>query len=95
MQYIKAQQITRRKEMRADGSIVEVVIWQLPAPVLPCDHGYKYRLVYVVNGICVLRYDNESGKGDHRHIGENETTCRFVSLERLMADFRSDVEEWK
>lgn len=95
MQYMKAQQISRRKEIRADGSIVEVVIWQLPAPVLPCAHRYKYRLAYVVNGICVVRYDNESGKGDHRHIGENETTYRFISLKRLMADFRSDVEEWK
>jgi hypothetical protein len=92
---MKARQITRRKDMRADGSIVEVVIWQLSAPVPPCNHRYKYRLAYVVNGVCVVRYDNEHGKGDHRHVGLREVAYRFVSLGRLMADFRSDVEEWK
>lgn len=95
MQYVKAQQITRRKETRADGSIIEVVIWQLPESVPPCDHRYKYRLAYVVDGVCVVRYDNEHGKGDHRHLGGKETAYCFVSLERLLADFRSDVEEWK
>lgn len=95
MQYMKARQITRRKELRADGSIVEVVIWQLSAPVPPCDHCYKYRLAYVVEGVCVVRYDNEHGKGDHRHIGESEAAYEFVGLERLLFDFRSDVEGWK
>jgi hypothetical protein len=32
-------------------------------------HQYKYRLVLVVNDDCVLRYDNEAGKGDHKHVG--------------------------
>ena len=25
-------------------------------------HGFKYRLALVADGICVLRYDNESGE---------------------------------
>lgn len=92
---MKAHSITHRKELRDDGSIVEIAIWQLPEPLPPCAHSYKYRLAYVVGGVCVVRYDNERGKGDHRHIGGNEMPYRFVDLARLLADFRRDVEGWK
>jgi hypothetical protein len=34
----------------------------------------------VVDGVCVLRYDNEAGKGDHKHIGTVETAYVFESL---------------
>ena len=33
---------------------------------------WRNRLAYVVRGVCVLRYDNEAGKGDHRHFGSGE-----------------------
>lgn len=95
MQRMKARPITLRKELRDDGSIVEIAIWQLPEPLPPCAHRYKYRLACVVNGVCVVRYDNGRGKGDHRHIGSNETPYRFTALERLLADFRLDMEDWK
>jgi hypothetical protein len=42
-----------------------------------------------------VRYDNERGKGDHRHIGEREEGYAFVTLEQLLADFRRDVEGWR
>jgi hypothetical protein len=48
-----------------DESFVEVAIWQVPQPVRGSTHGFKYRLAYVVGETCVLRYDNETGKGDH------------------------------
>jgi len=92
---MKARPITRRKELRSDGSFVEVVIWQLSNPLPPCKHFFKYRLAYVVGGDCVVRYDNERGKGDHRHVGESETLYQFSDLARLLADFRLDVENWK
>jgi len=92
---MKARSITRRKELRDDGSIVEIAIWQLAEALPPCAHRYKYRLAYVVNGVGVARYDNERGKGDHRHIGGGEMPYRFVDLAALLADFRRDVEDWK
>ncbi|MBF0166223.1 MAG: hypothetical protein HQL45_01230 [Alphaproteobacteria bacterium] len=49
----------------------------------------------MIDEVCVLRYDNESGKGDHRHKGEQETPYEFVSLDRLLEDFRRDIEEWR
>jgi hypothetical protein len=41
----------------------------------------------------VVRYDNESGKGDHRHLGKNERqrAYLFTTLEQLIMDFEADV----
>ena len=49
----------------------------------------------VVNGQCVVRYDNETGKGDHRHLGEVERPYRFTTPEQLVADFFSEIERWR
>ena len=88
---MKAQEIFRIKQAFGTG-IVEVVIWQVPEPVPPSEHPYKYRLVYVVNGRRVLGYDNERGKGDHKHLLDSEEPYRFVSPQQLMADFMADLE---
>ena len=87
-----AQEIFRVKQVLGSG-IVEIVIWQVPQPVPPSEHPYKYRLVYVVDGQRVLGYDNERGKGDHKHVGNSEMPYNFVSPEQLMADFMVDLEE--
>lgn len=71
---------------------VEMVVWQVPTPVEPCLHSFKYRLVYIVNGARVIGYDNERGKGDHRHFGDREVAYRFMGVEQLVADFMADVE---
>lgn len=92
---MKAKQLVRRKEVRADGAIVEIVIWELPESIPPCNHRFKYRLAYVVAGACVVRYDNERGKGDHRHIGNVESPYCFSGITGLLADFRNDVEGWQ
>ena len=91
---MKAQALVRRKEVRADGTIVEIVVWQLAEPLAPCEHHYKYRLAYVENGLCVVRYDNEVGKGDHRHFGSFENSYKFSTPERLMVDFQKDIARW-
>jgi hypothetical protein len=48
----------------------------------------------VVDDVCVLRYDNESGKGDHRHVGTHEHAYRFASPSQLVADFERDIARW-
>lgn len=50
-------------------------------------HSYKYRLACVVAGEWVMGYDNEAGKGDHRHLGVGKMGCKFKSPRQLMADF--------
>ena len=94
MQYMPAILVAKAKEVRDDGAIVEVVIWELSEPLVPSTHRYKYRLYYGAAGVCRVRYDNERGKGDHRHLGEREEGYNFISLERLLADFEHDVNKW-
>lgn len=43
----------------------------------------------------VLRYDNESDNGDHKHACGKETSYAFVSVDRLLDDFLVDVAAWK
>jgi hypothetical protein len=87
--------LARVKEVRDDGSIVEIVVWELPEPLPPSAHRYKYRLFFGAAGDSRVRYDNERGKGDHRHIGDQEYEYRFSTVEQLLADFQSDVERWE
>lgn len=57
-------------------------------------HLFKYRLAYVVDERCVLRYDNERGKGDHRHTEEREEPYVFSTPAQLIADFEANVARW-
>ena len=78
----------------AEDRFVELVVWQVPQPVRASTHLFKYRLAFVVDGLCVLRYDNEAGKGDHRHFGSREGRYAFSTPEKLIADFRRDIARW-
>ena len=79
------------KEEYAEG-FVEIVIWRVPEPVPPSEHSYKYRLVYIVEGKRVVGYDNERGKGDHKHTRDAELPYTFQNPARLVADFMQDIE---
>ena len=94
MQYVKATPLARSKEVRDDGSIVEIVVWELSKPVPPCTHHFKYRLFYGLPGQERVRYVNERGKGDHRHVDGLETDYNFASLDQLLDDFERDVQDW-
>jgi hypothetical protein len=94
MQYTKATLLARTKEVSEHGAIVEIVIWELAEPVPPCAHPFKYRLYFGTAGQERVRYDNERGKGDHRHAGGEEFSYRFVSLDQLLDDFERDIEDW-
>ena len=89
---IAAQRITAIKNINPDGSILEVVIWKVPKPVPPTEHGYKYRAVYVVDGVRIVGFDNERGKGDHCHMDGKELPYTFTSVDELLEDFIAAVE---
>jgi Family of unknown function (DUF6516) len=86
-----AQPITRFKNITADGAILEVVVWKVPAPVPPTEHGYKYSAVYVVDGVRVVGFDNERGKGDHCHLDGVEVPYTFTDVDQLIEDFIAAV----
>jgi hypothetical protein len=94
MPTIKAKLLTHKKERNADGHITEIKIWIVPVSE-HTPHGVKYSFVYIVNGIRIIGYDNERGKGDHRHIGGKEYPYYFVTPSQLLADFEADIEAYQ
>ena len=94
---MKAELLLKERVIRSENSFAELVLWRLPKPAAGSAHAFKYRLAFVVDGVCVLRYDNEQGKGDHKHIGAAETLYTLYTFEsprRLLDDFWYDVENW-
>ena len=89
---MKAKNLLKQRIPRTNHSFVDLVVWEVVEPSSGSVHHYKYRLAYVVNDVCVLRYDNEAGKGDHKHIGNNEVACTFSTPAQLIADFWADVD---
>ena len=91
---MKAKQYANQKIKLPDGSLVSVVIWQLPEPSDERPHGLKYRLNYcTADGATLVRYDNEKGKGDHKHIGNEQEPYTFKDIDTLLDDFWRDVDE--
>jgi len=89
---MKAELLIRERVVYPDGSLVQMVVWRVPRPVPPTGHGFKYSLVYIVGGDRVLGYDNERGKGDHRHADGGEEPFLFRSIDDLVERFVSEVE---
>ncbi len=87
-----ARLVYRAKELYPDGCVLEIVIWRLPRLSAERSHALKYRMHYGrADGSCIVRYDNEAGKGDHRHIGQREEPYGFKDIETLLDDFFNDV----
>jgi len=89
---MKAELLFHQRIDYDDGAIVEMVLWRVPTAVPPSTHGLKYSLFYGRPGIREVGYDNERGKGDHRHLGDIESPYLFRTVEQLMSDFWHDVQ---
>lgn len=94
MSNMKATLIARTRIVYSTQAFADFVLWQVSKPVSGSAHDFKYRLAYVVDEICVVRYDNEVGKGDHRHFGASQSIYRFSTPEQLMVDFQKDIARW-
>lgn len=87
--------VFRDKIVFSDGSIQEIVIWRLPSVDPERPHGLKYSLFFGKDGERIVGYDNERGKGDHRHYGTTEEQYDFTTVEQLMSDFEADVDKYR
>jgi uncharacterized protein DUF6516 len=92
---MRARELFNSRVALAENAFAEIVAWELPQPLPGSVHSYKYRLAFVVDGECVLRYDNEAGKGDHKHISSKETAYPFSTIDQLVADSFQDVTRWR
>ena len=79
---------------QGDNAFVAIRVYRVPSVVPGSRHDLKYSLTYVVGGTCVLRFDNEAGKGDHIHRGKTQLPYSFTSLEKLLTDFWNAVDNW-
>ena len=88
-----ARLILDNKTILEDGRIIQRKIWKLPQSTADKPHALKYRLYCGRNGKTIVRYDNETGKGNHRHIGPKEVESEyvFVTLVQLLIDFDKDI----
>lgn len=93
MSNMPAELLLDERHVLSESAFAELVVWRVPAPVRGSQYEFRYRLALVVGGECILRYDNEVGKGDHSHVRDKEHEYRFRSAEQLLADFWKDVEE--
>ena len=88
---MSAKPLVFLKRQNADGTLVEIKVWQLPEVTKQRPHGLKYSLFYGRTGERFVGYANETGTGDHRHYRALEMPYGFESMERLMQDFFADV----
>jgi hypothetical protein len=89
---MKAELITRFKSVAEDRGVTELVVWRVPQPVPPTNHGYKYRAVYAMDGVRVIGFDNEWGKGDRCHLQGRELPYNFTTVDALVEDFIAAVD---
>ena len=87
----RAALLFHSKRRYGDGAVLEMKIWRVPRSVAGSSHDLKYSLFYGKGGERLVGYDNEAGKGDHRHYGGREEAYLFSTPERLMDDFLADV----
>jgi hypothetical protein len=92
---MKALLILDNKTLLTDGRIIQRKVWRLSQSEAGRPYALKYRLYCGKNGKTIVRYDNEAGKGDHRHVGQDEVEQPyvFVSLVQLLTDFDRDIEQ--
>ena len=91
---MKAVELFRRRIVYSESSFAELVLWRVPEPLAGSNHVFKYQLAYAVDGECVLRFDNEAGKGDHRHFGGEKGHYAFSTPKKLIVDFQRDIARW-
>jgi hypothetical protein len=89
--HMKARLAFHDKQVLPDGSIVEMKIWEVPESVPGSRHRLKYSLFYGRPGRRLIGYDNERGRGDHRHVEGKQQPYTFSTPEQLIEDFLADV----
>ncbi|RYE88108.1 MAG: hypothetical protein EOP19_02385 [Hyphomicrobiales bacterium] len=90
-----AIEVLNRKSVDTDGNTIQIVVWEVPKAIPGSRHLFKYRCYFGRHGERIIGYDNERGKGDHKHIGKREFAYDFRDVPTLVADFSKDVSEWR
>lgn len=94
MRWLWRATLLLHRERRYDGgAILELKLWQVPDAVPGSAHLFKYSLFYGSGGRRLIAYDNEAGKGDHRHCRDKQEAHAFTTFRQMLADFLVDVRQ--
>ncbi|WP_456330183.1 toxin-antitoxin system TumE family protein [Archaeoglobus sp.] len=89
-----AELLVNRRITNDHGDIIQVRIWRVPKSD-DFPEGVKYSMVYIrVKGEKyerVLGYDNERGKGHHKHFFGEELPIKYTGIDKLVEMFFEDV----
>ena len=91
---VTANLLARTPIVYRENTFAEPALWKMPLPVAGSSRGFRYRVAYLVDGVCVVRYDNEAGKGDHRHFGASESDYSLTTPEALLTAFEQGIVRW-
>ena len=91
---MKAELIFHRKNVEANGDIIEMKMWRVPVSK-ERPEGVKYSLVYIKGRKRIVGYDNGEKKGHHRHYKDGEEPYSFKGVDVLIKDFYGDVEKMR
>jgi uncharacterized protein DUF6516 len=91
---MKATLLFHSKTDDACGNITEIRIWRVTVTE-HTPYGFKYSLVYIERDVRIIGYDNERGKGGHRHFDGEETPYYFIDVDTLIEDFSRDIAQWR
>lgn len=78
------------------GDLFEAIIWKVPVSS-KYSQGVRYRLAFIRSGESTpaVLYDNHHPKGHHRHYRQRTEPYEFLDVDRLLQDFRNDVQRVK
>ena len=88
---VSPQLLSSAQSLQAVILFEQLVVWRVPTPVPPTEHGFKYRAVYAKDGVRIVGFDNERGKGDHCHLDGQEMPYTFTGVGPLVEDFIAAV----
>lgn len=92
---MKAQILLDERVAQGANAFAELRGMRVPKPVQGSLHQFKYSLSLISENVCVFRFDNEAGKGDHYHLGSTELPYNFSTMSALLKDFWKMVDEWR
>jgi len=59
------------------------------------SRGLNYSVNYRIGAVPIIRYDNDEGKGDHRHVFGKEEPTDFRSYKEIIKEILSKRGETK
>ena len=85
--------LSRYREKLDDGAIIEVVVWDVPMPVVGSRRITSSIGAFMATpGGGWSATTTSAPKGDHRHYERREEPYPYERLEKLIEDFFQDVQ---